>query len=147
MKGQELTSLEDWVLNDELVFKYTPFFYYVTELAKLLKSKPELSHFIPCDEDGEPLEKPVELDSDNGNWNYQARFKAYQEAESRVLWEGDWRLDEDAKHYAIQVDEDYFIWNKETKCFNIRWDMVVDIRHGATYSDLTDKGLIFKRDL
>ncbi len=163
MKGQELTPLEDWVLEGAEFFRkfeqtelfelVEEFFYY----AKLLKSTPKLGDFIPCDEDGNPLSNPKE--SDEYQWDViheqlknegyregseeevckmieegkERHLKAYQEAEQRVLWKGEWVVHKDER--GVQVR------NLDLGNFSL---FIGEVK---TYSDLTNKGLIFKRDL
>ncbi len=140
MKGQELKPLHEWVHEwvnecvENIGNKNTKTFKLLEidksweltcKLAELLSRKPTLSDFIPCDKNGKPLEKPVMLEKAE----YIKKHEAYQEAEQRVLWEGDWV-------YSLVQDE-IIIYN----------DIVILLDYDLTYSDLTDKGLIFKRDL
>lgn len=138
MKNQELIPLEDWVLKDELVFKYTPFFYYVTELAKLLKSKPELGHFIPCDEDGVPMKEPtpefLQKSLYAGAIGWDTYKKAYQEAESRVLWVGEWTYSKENNIVSKP--------NGKGEILMIEFD-----DNYGSYLNLVEAGLTFKREI
>lgn len=152
--------------------------YKAYSLAKLLKSTPTLGDFIPCDEDGRLLSNPKE--SDEYQWDViheqlknegyregseeevckiieegkKRHLKAYQEAEQRVLWEGEWKvIDEGGKYYIIH-GEDYLVWDKSDRTFDVKVDMIFFRgKDKWTYADLINdeglenKGLIFKRDL
>ena len=145
MKGQELKPLEDWVLNQKDYTQWSDkeFYQFVSKslkCAKLLKSTPKLGDFIPCDLDGKPLDDPEStMKQGDGHVYYSAsdeEFKAYQEAEQRVLWKGEWDIASSELGTFLGLREK----NKKTQ--NITFD-----NPNQTYSDLTNKGLIFKRDL
>lgn len=149
MKGQQLTTLEDWVLKrSEINEKIDDRHYYweygnetletSNKLAKLLKSKPKLGDFIPCDEDGNPLEEPkpigtVEIDEGYEVIYHFDELKAYQEAERRVLWVGEWE--------ASQAS------NGKWLVFDGSPKISIAIKENRTYADLTNIGLTFKLDL
>lgn len=166
MKGQELIPLEDWVLErtqeNELESSVSDYlneeeytFQMSKRLAKLLKSTPKLGDFIPCDEDGKPLDKdlffPANMECSKMAAEHQ---KAYQEAEQIVFWEGEWKvIDEGGKYYIIH-GEDYLVWDKSDRTFDVKVDMIFFRgKDKWTYADLINdeglenKGLIFKRDL
>lgn len=54
------------------------------ELVKLNEETPILPHFVACDKNGKPLEKP----SADMNMRAMNDRKEFQEAESRVRWVG-----------------------------------------------------------
>lgn len=143
MKGSKLTKLEDFVLdtikaNDRGLFDFVD---QIEALAKLLKSKPKLGHFLPCDDEGKPMEKPEHYDNWTGSTyegaynigvidnEYCRKCEAYQQALDRVLWEGDWKL---IGSYIVTDVED-------------RPSIAMGVYE--TYEYLTEMGLIFKREL
>jgi len=73
-------------------------FYLIQSYAKFLKQPLKLEMFVPCDEDGNVLEKPLESDYDNydliegGNVVDYEQFggacENYNKAKEKVLFEG-----------------------------------------------------------
>lgn len=162
MKGQKLVSLEDWVLkNEEICWDDESWILpTIRDLAKLLKSTPKLGDFIPCDLDGKPLEKPIEPKSYGMGMGYQhelyaKELEAYQEAEQRVLWDGEWEFTQDEIRFYIKYGDYFFCWDKREGYFDINVSMMFfrQSRWKYSYSDLANyqgfknEGLIFKRDL
>jgi len=148
MKGTTFKGTVDFVLktikaNDRGLFLFVD---QVEAIAQLEASQPILGHFIRCDLEGNPLEQPKAwgiycyADIDD---TIQKKLKpidielckAYQEAEARVLWEGDfkWYKTGDNRYGLI-----IYTHNRERK---------FSVDFSKTYSDLKDKGLIFKNDL
>jgi len=80
----KLISMTDFVLDkqrfkedsDTAIFK-------VTNYAKFLKQPLELWMFVPCDENGNVLEKP-----NAGMFGYDHVYNNYNKAKDRVLFEG-----------------------------------------------------------
>lgn len=134
MKGTTLTSLEKWVMENEMIMSDTHYLSLLGNLAQLLLSKPKLGDFIPCDKEGNVLEKPVKWDEliESGKWTPLdiERCKAYQEAEQRVLWKGDWKVPDGYKDMVTSSD-----------------GKIVYLNRDLTYADLKNKGLVFKREL
>lgn len=164
MKGTKLIPLEDFVLEqiDKNKIGLFDFVDKIESLAKLLKSTPKLSDFIPCDLDGNPLEHPSADDRKyvfeyhEGGINeidtelFESDVKAYQEAVDRVLWEGDFHFVEDDKYRGIQIEEDYLLWDKKTNEFGFKVYMIFFNPNIFQYSQIATKEdwkLTFKRDL
>lgn len=77
-----LIPMVDFVQLDEV--QQSNFYYPLTQnYAKFLKQPLELWMFIPCDEEGNVLEKPNPLVDVNNRLK-----KQYQQAKDRVLFEG-----------------------------------------------------------
>jgi len=102
-------------------------------------STPLLKHFIACDENGEPIEKPTIdfFDKNYGNLPDEVlkQAKQFQQAQKQVLFEG-WEIvdikDSNLYSKGICLTDGFFIfwYNKE---FN-EWQLSRGIQ---SYSDLT----------
>jgi len=57
--------------------------------AKLTNRQPKLGDFVPCDEDGDVMDEPI--DTIGGVELYAKR---YQAAQDRVIFKGEWRFEE-----------------------------------------------------
>lgn len=103
---QELIPMVDYVLAHP-VQSSTEFHYDIVEYAKFLKQPLKLEMFVPCDEDGRPLEEPEDYDKfleieecklDNPRkigWSLEEcnlgipkQCIEYQKAKQRVIFEG-----------------------------------------------------------
>lgn len=70
----------------------------IINYAKFLSQPLTLSMFVPCDENGNPLEKPdpehygylegYGFEGQNGESSYNVDFRKYSQAEKQVLFEG-----------------------------------------------------------
>lgn len=85
----KLIKMTDFVLEQKV--SHTQIIKY----AKFLKQPLTLGMFVPCDEDGNVLEEPID-DSDRGRCEYdllkkltfKEKSEKYQQAKERVLFEG-----------------------------------------------------------
>jgi hypothetical protein len=68
--------------------------------AKLTNREPELGDFIPCDEEGNVLDEPVDT---IGGVEFYA--KKYQAAKDRVIFKGDWEVVKLGSDYIILANE------------------------------------------
>jgi len=64
--------------------------YYIGKYAELTNRQPKLGDFIPCDENGEVLEKPDIHSLDHSI--AVALNHEYQQALDRVIFKGDWEV-------------------------------------------------------
>src|SRR5690606_38499315 len=98
----KLISMIDFVLGTEGIFdKYEPLclgedvknrYKSITNYAKFLKQPLTLGMFIPCDEDGKPLDKPVAPKyfdpTEPVPEEVEQEFYDYDKAKQRVLFDG-----------------------------------------------------------
>jgi hypothetical protein len=68
--------------------------------AKLTNRTPKLGDFIPCDEEGNVLDEPVDT---IGGVEFYA--KKYQAAKDRVIFKGDWEVVKLGSDYIILANE------------------------------------------
>jgi hypothetical protein len=81
----KLISMTDFAINQNSIvgdYRKTVFNY-----AKFLKQPLELGMFIPCDEENNFLEPPLHIELYEGD-SYDSDCEKYQEAKSRVLFDG-----------------------------------------------------------
>jgi len=84
----KLISMTDFVLEQEQPTylekeEFEDVFYKIHNYAKFLKQPLELRMFVPCDENGNVLEKP-----NAGMFGYDHVYNNYNKAQERVLFEG-----------------------------------------------------------
>lgn len=96
----------------------------VYRYGKLLKTSNKLDTFVPCDEDGNVLDKPERIHF-NTDFDYKAELSVFEEAKGKVLFEG-FVLKEKGKNQFIvthEVGGDY--WVMENECLEdiIEWDL------------------------
>ena len=122
-------SVNNW---GELGVKYTSIYAY----ANFLKLKLGLGMFIPCDKEGNVLEKPIlndYVDAEIGCTEkqiYDIDCQQYQEALDRVIFEG-------FEYFNNYGDE--CIFNK-----NLNIKKEIGQLHTQTIEDLTSLGLTIK---
>lgn len=102
-KNMKLISMTDFVLEQEKkwnyestgiensIRKYKDVVFSQYKYANFLKQPLKLEMFVPCDADGNVLEKPEEhFPTGNNNLEEQifAKQKQYQKAKEKVLFEG-----------------------------------------------------------
>lgn len=97
-----------------LIFKY----------GNLLRLPNKLEMFVPCDEDGNVIEKPERIHF-NTEFDYKAELSVYEEAKAKVLFEG-FVLNEIGKNQFIvthEVGGDY--WVMEDECLEdiVEWNL------------------------
>ena len=108
-----------------------------TNFDKFLDETPLLEHFIECDENGEPIEKPLNYDL----WTKKAlntsydlnliKYEKLQQAQKQVLFEG--FIIKDGLTVCDEHSILHIFWN-----FEGVWKLSKDIH---TYSDLTKYNL------
>ena len=96
---QLLEQLKNW--NDALYY-----FFKIIYYANVLSETPELCHFIPCDENDVPLEKPIEYSGMDSDALYTV--EQYQQACDRVLFEGCKVLEYNGKVAYIECGNQLF---------------------------------------
>lgn len=113
---EKLISMVDYVLHESFGYgnEFTTaqdFIDKVTNYANFLKQPLTLGQFVPCDEDGNVLEEPN--NDFRGHENYSKRLDIYNEAKSRVLFEGFEAHESNSKTRSIKMmDADFYIfWN------------------------------------
>ena len=64
------------------------------KFAKLTNRAPRLGDFIPCDEDENVLEKPIDkaYSKENAPKEFDEYVPIYRAAQDRVIFSGDWEL-------------------------------------------------------
>jgi len=70
-------------------------YYKIVEYATLTNRAPRLRDFVPCDDDGNVLEKPASLSYYSDICGYQHgqnKIAQYQAAQDRVIFAGDWEV-------------------------------------------------------
>lgn len=72
----------------------------ICRYAKFLKKPLELWMFVPCDEEGNVLEKPEFKDTLNSDAHFLATEK-YQQAKERRLFEGFFNVSEKKEYWAF----------------------------------------------
>ena len=78
--------------------------YLCYNFANLTNRAPRLGDFIPCDEDGNVLEKPYSLSYYSDICGYQHgqnKIAQYKAALDRVIFKGDWEVEEVGEHYIF----------------------------------------------
>ena len=84
----------------------------------------ELWMFLPCDYEGNVLEKPV-YDSDKDEVIFEAKYRAYEKAVNKILFANvvdnskDLECDEDVKGYTVSGVPVFYIYNDETYHFEM----------------------------
>lgn len=78
----------------------------VLNYAKLTNRQPKLGDFVPCDDEGNVLEKPKGFDNkkilsgaDYQTPDWMLRCQQYQQALDRVIFKGDWEI-----HYINETE-------------------------------------------
>jgi len=151
MKTIELVSCEDYVLSMvEIDGFYTDsdLFGKAWDYARLLKQPLTLGMFVPCDEDGKPLENPLPnmkitkfIESIGGISEYNKHpmrdlHRDYQQAIYRVIFEG---------FELIISDEGVALLKKENSLMWFSKQIIkYDYRNVKSISDLTGYGLKVK---
>lgn len=104
------------------------FYKDVINYANALSQTPRLGHFIPCDENDVPLEKPKNYESwlrKKLNTPYDAdlsKYEKYQQACDRVLFEG---CKYDSERKAVVCNAKYIFY----------------VNYNITYEDLIKRNL------
>lgn len=63
--------------------------YHIFNYAAFQNLKPGLWMFVPCDENGEPLQEPLYSQGEpDRNFDFDERFQKFQQAKERVLFKG-----------------------------------------------------------
>ena len=121
--GQQVASVRHVELEKyRMIFKHSQF----------LQQTPTIGMFVPCDEDGNVLEKPttegVDL-NDMYDWNlYNEDLQQYQQAEQRVIFEG----------CTAEKIKDYYIIKFNDNIILVSWN------ESKTIEDLVPYNLILK---
>ena len=108
----------------EIIFKYNDF----------LKQPLKLEMFIPCNDNGEPLEKPVKenyrdiVTNKFDEYGYAVDLEEYKYAKERVLFKGFYLSNNGKYNTAIKNNRITLIYSKVTNVWNVE-----------TISDLTNK--------
>ena len=81
-------TMTDYVFDQKkpVGFSYLSFYEKVVNYANALSKTPRLGHFIPCDHNDIPLQKPIEYSGMDSDALYDV--EQYQLACDRVLFEG-----------------------------------------------------------
>lgn len=75
--------------------------------AKLTNRAPRLGDFIECDEEGNVLERPKPYRKWLKSWQGEDGFEdceRYQAAQKKIIFKGDWEVDEDGENYIFLRD-------------------------------------------
>jgi len=94
-------------------------FWKVDKFAKLTNRAPHLGDFVPCDEDGNVLEKPERVNyviGVDGFDRFKEDWEQFQQAQSRVIFKGFSlrNYDKDSGVTVISTDElTHVLWFKE----------------------------------
>lgn len=130
----KLISMEDYVLEQSDLWSCEQRLHRLEQYAQLLKSKPTLSMFIPCDDDGNVLVKPKHNEQDTWLWT------AYQTALDKVIFDG-WSVDYANEGFVSLVHLSYDI-------VFFKSGMIRFLDYQITYiSDLTPYNLPLKNKL
>lgn len=156
----KLISMTDFVLGTEGIFdKYEPLclgedvknrYKSITNYAKFLKQPLTLGMFIPCDEDGKPLERPFnprylepqeDLSQEDADFIYE-KWGEYQKAKEKVLFEGINAIKATRRggYHVVRVN-DHTIWLSWNKSKNIEDLLKHDIDLTLTPNAIKQIGL------
>jgi len=107
--------------------------FYLKLRLEVLKSTVELSDFVPCGDDGLPLEEPINIGIGIAENAYKEAMEKYQKAKQAVIFEG-WESCIPLSH-AIKNDKGY----KITIYKKIGWailDLPVHLEDSMYYSSI-----------
>ena len=141
----KLIKMEDYVLEQNEFSLYKHNADDIRQYAKLLKSNPTLSMFVPCDDGGNVLEEPkledmpkfVSID-DEDQMKLYAKFHTYQAYLSDVIFDG-WGVIRKAEMATILINDD-----SHELVFYLDGSVAYNQRTITSLSDLTPYNLSLK---
>ena len=98
---QKLSELDCTAISDVLNF------------TKLTNRAPRLGDFVPCDDEGNVLEKPVNLIGKRTAEEWKMLNEQYQAAQDRVIFAGDWEV--------VDQDKDWVLIRSKELKLDIEW--------------------------
>lgn len=114
---KKLISMTDFVVSDKVKsqLEYVDAYKLIRNYAHFLKQPLELWMFVPCDENENILEEPKLFKSEDCEEQNKTitdiRFKQYQQAKERCLFEGFSEKDAKIALFANETTEDLIEFN------------------------------------
>ncbi len=150
-RTMKLIKMLDYVLNawkdttdiKEASLHNTEQLRNIINYANFLKQPLKLGMFIPCDEDGNVLDRPELSDYDKKGKKseirgaYEIDLEQYQQALSNVIFKGFYLESQTDNAILLTCDSINIIYDKYKKEFS----------HGKTIEDLTDLGIELIKDI